>query len=374
MVYKISLGDRQWCPYAYGEVEDSSRIQRDSERIWVAVASGLSTRFELLDGKEVLYESLHRINDWDIISGLDGAILVLAKSSISDPPEVYSVFNGKLCQLSQHGAEMASLGVAAAHPIYCKAKDGTALDGLFITSKTGQQKKPWPTLVQPHGGPYWRTQIDLNPSGGYWAPWVAAAGYAILAPNYRGGSGRGDKFANAAIDGVGTVDYDDVISMVKAGITDGLIDADKVVIGGWSQGGFLSYLAVTRSDFTFRGAICGAGISDWDMMCMTSDVPAAQSELSGKAPWEEGALKTQHRRGSPIWHMKNVKTPILILHGEKDVRVPVTQAVAFLRGCLHYKIPCQMITYPRENHLIQERAHQIDILKRVKGFLDIHLS
>jgi dipeptidyl aminopeptidase/acylaminoacyl peptidase len=161
--------------------------------------------------------------------------------------------------------------------------------------------------------------------------------------------------------------------MVKAGISKGLIDETKVVIGGWSQGGFLSYLAVTRSDFSFRAAICGAGVVDWDMMSMTSDGYTFESELAGKAPWEEGSDSTQDRRGSPLWHMKNVKTPILILHGENDVRVPVSQAVAFHRGCLHHKIPCEMVIYPREPHFMQERLHRLDMLKRIRRFCDLHL-
>jgi len=173
---------------------------------------------------------------------------------------------------------------------------------------------------------------------------------------------------------MGTSDYDDVITLVKAGISKGLIDKDRVVIGGWSQGGFLSYLSVTRSDFQFKAAICGAGVTDWDLMSMTSDAPIFEAHLAGKAPWEDGSRKTQDRHGSPIWHMKDIKTPILILHGEKDVRVPASQAIAFHRGCLHHDIPCEMVIYPREGHSIKERNHRIDMLNRVRRIVDIHLS
>lgn len=172
---------------------------------------------------------------------------------------------------------------------------------------------------------------------------------------------------------MGTTDYEDVITLVKAGISRGLIDKDRVVIGGWSQGGFLSYLSVTRPDFQFKGAICGAGVTDWDLMSMTSDLPSFESQLAGKAPWEDGSRKTQNRQGSAIWHMDNINTPILILHGEKDVRVPTSQAIAFHRGCLHRKIPCEMVIYPREGHKIRERLHILDMLKRVRRFVDLHL-
>jgi dipeptidyl aminopeptidase/acylaminoacyl peptidase len=173
---------------------------------------------------------------------------------------------------------------------------------------------------------------------------------------------------------MGIVDYDDIISMVKAGISKGLIDEKNVIIGGWSQGGFLSYLAITRPDFSFRAAICGAGVVDWDLMTMTSDAYSFESELAGKAHSEEGSNSTQDRRGSPLWHMKDAKTPILILHGEADVRVPVSQAVAFHRGCLHHRIPCEMVIYPREPHFMQERLHLLDMLKRIRRFCDLYLS
>ena len=195
--------------------------------------------------------------------------------------------------------------------------------------------------------------------------------YHRLTPQYLG---HGDKYASAAEGGMGNLDYSDVITLVKAGITKGLIDPNRVVIGGWSQGGFLSYLSTTRSDFQFKAAICGAGVTDWDLMSMTSDLPSFESQLAGKAPWENGSRKSQNRHGSAIWHMEDIKTPILILHGEKDVRVPTSQAIAFHRGCLHHKIPCEMVIYPREGHLINERNHRIDMLKRVRRFVELHLG
>jgi dipeptidyl aminopeptidase/acylaminoacyl peptidase len=379
MVYKLSLDDRAWSKHAYGTTNDVAAIRLTGDSIWVQIQSGLSDQIHLLDSDKILYNEVHKIDTWDITFEEQHPVLTFSKSSLNCPIEIFSLKEGTLCQLSQHGAALAALEFGTAEPFYCKANDGTDLDGVFMTPQTTkddavEKASPWPTFVHVRGGPYWRVSISFDSVGYGWGPWLVSAGYAVLEPNYRGGSGHGDKFASAAIGGMGTDDYDDVISMVKAGISKGLIDEKKVVIGGWSQGGFLSYLAVTRSDFSFRAAICGAGVVDWDMMSMTSDVYTFESELAGKAPWEGGSDSTQDRRGSPLWHMKNVKTPILILHGENDVRVPVSQAVAFHRGCLHHKIPCEMVIYPREPHFMQERLHRLDMLKRIRRFCDLHLS
>ena len=110
------------------------------------------------------------------------------------------------------------------------------------------------------------------------------------------------------------------------------------------------------------------------MMIMTSDVPFFQADLAGAEPWMSNVRSTKARHGSPIWHMKDNKTPILILHGEKDVRVPLTQAIAFRRGCERLGIPFEMAVYPREGHAIVERNHRIDILKRVMKFVHANLS
>ena len=207
----------------------------------------------------------------------------------------------------------------------------------------------------------------------YWVPYLVSAGYTVLCPNYRGGSSHGDGYASQARRGMGTSDYDDVISLLKECISQGYVDKDRVAIGGCSQGGFLAFLAITRQDFHFKATICGAGVSDFDSLTMSSDAPWFEEQLAGKAPWGTSADNIKARYGSPIWHMKSVKTPVLILHGEEDTRVPISQSAAFHRGCLHYGVPCEFVTYPREGHVIKGKEHLIDMLKRIRRFCDLHI-
>ena len=112
---------------------------------------------------------------------------------------------------------------------------------------------------------------------------------------------------------------------------------------------------------------------DWEMLTMASGVPSAEEELAGGAPWDMDIDSFKTRHSSPIWHMKDIKTPILILHSEKDERGPVSQALVFYRGCLYHKYSCDMVLYPREPHAVAERLHRIDMLDRIKDFYDMHL-
>jgi dipeptidyl aminopeptidase/acylaminoacyl peptidase len=182
--------------------------------------------------------------------------------------------------------------------------------------------------------------------------------------NPRGGSGHGEKFAATVKGDVGGRDYEDVKAAVDAVIARGFADPDKLAIGGWSQGGFMAACAVTKTN-RFRAAIMGAGISDWETLVATSNVPGFERDLTGRAPWDE--VPSGQKIGySPIKFARNVRTPVLILHGEEDDRIPLGQAVGFYRALKENNVDTEFVIYPRERHAILERAHQLDLLTRVR--------
>jgi dipeptidyl aminopeptidase/acylaminoacyl peptidase len=225
-----------------------------------------------------------------------------------------------------------------------------------------------PTVVLVHGGPYGRWGHSFHLGWGDWAQWLALAGYAVLMPNPRGGMGHGERFAAAARGDVGGADYRDVMSAVDAAVERGIADPERLGIGGWSQGGFMTAWAVTQTR-RFRAGVMGAGVSDWGMMAATSDLPDFERDLGGSAPWD-GVGPHRHAELSPISFARAVTTPVLILHGQRDERVPLSQAIAFHRALRERDVPCQLVVYPREPHGIGERAHQVDLLKRVRAWYD----
>lgn len=389
-LHKVSLTDKTFSRVAFGQDNCCLGLAKSRDTVAVLVQSGLHDEIYGIQRGQVklLHRTMNAVAAFDVFLVEEHAIVAFTKGDGSHPEEVFSASSSfPPIQLSNHNSALAALNIAKAQPVYTTASDGYKLDGvLYLPSNHDSRDKPLPTVLLIHGGPYYRLSIGFAVCHYLEMPLLVSAGYAVLCPNYRGGSGRGQEHAAYARGGMGTVEYTDCIAVLQAGITEGVVDPARVAIGGWSQGGYMSYLATTRSDFTFRGAVCGAGVSDWDTFVMTSDAYWAEADLAGGAPWDVDADEggddqdskwirdTQGRRGSALWHMKNVKIPVLILHGEEDVRVPLSQAVAFYRGCLHNNVPVKMVTYPREGHGFTERKHVIDLWSRMQEFYDLHLN
>ncbi|HLZ63071.1 MAG TPA: S9 family peptidase [Ktedonosporobacter sp.] len=359
------------------------RLLQQEQHIAVMIGEGLESHLCHLDTKSGKIVTLLTGTDggkgvgygaWDVRSSKDGKIVVAVTRSTGDQP--WEVWAGKgeqeqiieIQPVSTHQEQLTGIVFGKQEPFYWTGSDGLELDGLLIRPPNATEGQSLPMVVLVHGGPYSRWGHGFNLHGLNWGQWLALAGYAVLMPNPRGGFGHGEKFAAAARGAVGMADYQDVMAAVDAAIERGIADPEKLGIGGWSQGGFMSAWAITQTQ-RFKAAVMGAGVSDWGMMVLTSDLPDFEQELGGSTPWD-GEEHRRHLELSPITFARNVKTPVLILHGEKDARVPLSQAIAFHRALRRHGIPAEFVTYPREPHGVSERMHLIDLLKRVRRWYD----
>lgn len=343
----------------------------------VVVADGLATRLEGLDpaggaASTVLLEAPGDVPALDLRSTADGSVvLALVLCADSGPPEVWAGPADRLRQLSDHHASWRDVRFAERVELSYAAADGTALDGVLLLPPDAGPG-PYPTVVLPHGGPYGRSARSLACHPLDWGQWLATAGFAVVLPNYRGGSGHGLAFAAAVRGDLGGAEWGDVLAILDAVVERGTADPDRLGIGGWSQGGFLTAWAVTQTD-RFRAAVMGAGVSDWRAMALTSDVPGFEGALSGGLPWD-GSDPAIALSRSPITLAARVTTPTLVLHGEDDHRVPVSQGTAFHRALQDTGVHVELVTYPREPHSVGERVHQLDVLRRVRDFYGRHLG
>jgi dipeptidyl aminopeptidase/acylaminoacyl peptidase len=342
------------------------------DRVVIGVAEGLDTRLEWCHPetgeREVLWRAEGEVACFDVGAG---PVVATAQCADRGPLEVWVGTPSSLRCVSDHHSVLRAVAIRTVEDFSFTSSDGWELDGVLIRPPAAGAG-PWPTIVLLHGGPYGRSGRHLHLGPLDWGQWLAAAGYAVLMPNYRGGLGRGQAFAASVRGDMGGAEWRDVLVAVDAAVDAGIADPERLGIGGWSQGGFLSAWAVTQTD-RFKAAVVGAGVTDWSMLSLTSDVPSFETALAGGTPWREESRRHGDAR-SPLVHAEAITTPLLILHGAGDERVPTTQGTGLHRALRGGSVPVELVTYPREPHSVRERAHQADILRRVRAWYDRWLT
>jgi dipeptidyl aminopeptidase/acylaminoacyl peptidase len=220
-------------------------------------------------------------------------------------------------------------------------------------------------VVLVHGGPTGRWADAFEP----WGQLLASRGYAVLYPNIRGSTGYGQAFVEANRGDWGGADFKDVMAGVDAMIASGVADPARLAIGGWSYGGYMAAWAITQTD-RFKAAVSGAPMSDLASEFGTEQGPAYDEWFYG-VPYErpDGFMKS-----SPITHVKNAKTPTLILQGDADVTDPIGQSQQLYRGLKRYGVECELVVYPREGHGLQEEKHLLDRLTRIVAWYERFLK
>lgn len=400
---------------AYGSIAGAENLVRVGNDILVFVQERMYDTLRLLDGDRTLFTRKRKLYAWTAAFTRDSDEIVLAvvQGWTNSPVEVYTctASSGAMVRLSDHGGRYHDKEEEFGRCTWltCKSLDGeeelecplliplsTTTSSDLSTSPTDPPKpptKPLPMIVLIHGGPYYRHTESFDPHYFLWAPLLLRAGYAVLIADYRGSSARGETWAAHARKSGGK-DYEDVIAQTNAAITQGWADKERLVVGGWSQGGFLTYLCSVRNGlhglgWSFAASIPGAGIVDGDTMTLTSDIGHWEAELLSPGPaWScNNRNMTSGRQTSALWELrgaleKGVRLPaMLMLHGEKDVRVPVEQARGMRRGLERCKRDgCEgvgewgLVVYPREGHMISERGHLVDMSQRVVGWVERHVG
>ncbi|KAF9446012.1 alpha/beta-hydrolase [Macrolepiota fuliginosa MF-IS2] len=296
----------------------------------------------------------------------------------------FSMSQGNLTKLSDHSKWLVEAPALHTEVIHWKTTDGTELSGLvrFPPGYTSSSCPSLPTLLFIHGGPYRRDIPDYMPYFCNWRELGAFAGYLTISPNYRGSQGRGHTFAASASAGIGVYDWPDCESMVDEVVKRGWADPERLGVAGWSHGGSLAAWGVTQSKTRYKAAVIGGGATDWEEMVMESGSPELEAAIGGISPWThpETSITTfvSERKTSPVHNVIGVNTAVLILHGERDERIPIGQAYGFYRGLKRFATPrgreaAQLVVYPREPHGFVERRHAQDVMERAVVHLKTYI-
>jgi dipeptidyl aminopeptidase/acylaminoacyl peptidase len=225
-----------------------------------------------------------------------------------------------------------------------------------------QPGRRYPCIVQIHGGPE-SAYLDGWLTGYVaWGELLAARGYVVFSPNYRGSVGRGVAYAKADHKDLGGREFEDVLDGIEYLAREGYVDKGRVGMGGFSYGGYFSALAATRYSEHFRAASMGAGIANWLSFTGTSDIPYENSMVH----WNLDVFKNMPLvwDRSPLAHVEKSQTALLISHGEKDERVPISQSWELYTAMKMLDKTVQFDIYPREPHGFLERNHQLQSINR----------
>ena len=294
--------------------------------------------------------------------------LAFVGQTATELPEVYLMRTGcRAERVTGFNNSFRTLGLIKPEFFRFPSFDKTEIEGALYRPKGLAEGKRAPLFVHVHGGP----TGAFGDSFDAWAQLLAARGYAVFCPNIRGSTGYGWSFLVKNRADWGGGDFKDVMAGVDHLIQRGIADPDRLAIGGWSYGGYMSAWAITQTP-RFKAAVVGACMSDLASEFGTEVIDTAQYDrwFNG-LPYEK--LDT-YIKSSPVTHVKNVRTPTLILHGENDTTDPIGQAQQFYRGLKHYGVKCEFVIYPREGHGNREEKHQIDVLQRVVRWSDTHLK
>ncbi len=268
----------------------------------------------------------------------------------------------------QNDALMAELQIAQSKEVAFKSKDGTDVHGL-LTYPVGYVKgTKVPLLLRIHGGPNGQDQHSFSVERQVFA----ANGYAVLAVNYRGSSGRGQKYSRSIFADWGHYEVEDLQAGVDHVIAMGVADPDRMGVGGWSYGGILTdYMIAT--DTRFKGATSGAGTA-FTVAFYGTDQYIIQYDYEIGPPWNPKAWETYVKISYPFLHADRIKTPTLFLGGERDFNVPVQGGQQMYQALRSLGVETQLIIYPNEFHGITRPSYVRDRYERYLAWYDKYVK
>jgi dipeptidyl aminopeptidase/acylaminoacyl peptidase len=284
--------------------------------------------------------------------------VIVRASTPERPHEVFAAEKDNLrCLTKQNDAFFAQIKLAPVEETKFKSKDGTEVHGFLVRPDGAAGKIP--ALLRPHGGPQsqYANEFDFEKQ------LFAANGYAVIMPNPRGSTGRGEKYAMGIFAAWGSVDVEDDLAAVNDAVARGIADPDRLGVGGWSYGGIsTNYIVATTT--RFKAATSGASISNVIAGFGTDQyIRDYENELG--FPWTNP--ETWARLSYPFLHADRIKTPTLFLCGQNDFNVPLLNTEQMYQALRSLGIPTELVIYPGQFHGLKKPSYIID---RYKRYLD----
>jgi len=297
-----------------------------------------------------------------------GGQLVVLETSPHQPPEISAVEGGGLRRLTRANDErLKTIALGRVERFQATSRDGTVVDG-FLTLPPGHAPgRRLPAILRIHGGPadQYSTAFELE-----WQV-LAARGYAVIAANPRGSTGRGTAYSRAIWADWGNKDYEDVMAVVDHVVSTGVADPDRLGVGGWSYGGILTNVVVSKTS-RFKAAVSGASMAN-HLAGFGTDHYQYEWEVELGLPWK--ARELWLRLSSPFFDVERIETPILFLCGAEDVNVPTLATEQMYQAVRRVnRVPTELVIYPDQWHSIETPSYQVDRFRRYLAWYDRFLK
>jgi dipeptidyl aminopeptidase/acylaminoacyl peptidase len=295
--------------------------------------------------------------------------LVVIRDDYDLPPEIAVVGPGAdevLVSLAHPGTDYVRSVAGSAENVTWTAPDGTLIEGI-VCRPSGAG--PFPLVLHVHGGPIgaYQRRWGMRDEA---VPLLVARGYAVLLPNPRGSSGRGQEFAAAVVGDMGGADTYDYLSGIDAMVERGIADPARIGTMGVSYGGFMSAWLVTQ-DQRFKAAVAGSPVTEWYSFTFTTNIPRWGLWFLADAD-PEGTGSQVHTR-SPVLHASKARTPTLLTAGAKDRCTPAGQAREFYQALTGHGVDSELVIYPAEGHGVSRFPAVTDYLTRIVTWFEKYM-
>ncbi|WP_213805332.1 S9 family peptidase [Granulicella sp. dw_53] len=299
----------------------------------------------------------------------DGSFLFSHQDSTHAPNLYLLSASGAVKQITHtESPVLTSSPLPGSQLVTYKSFDGRMISALVWVPFNLKRDGTAPVVVMPHGGPTAQTVDSFSPR----AILLVSRGYVVIAPNVRGSTGYGMEFQKANYQDLGGADLKDEIAGVDFLKATGLIDAKKVGIWGGSYGGFMTLMAIGKTPEVWAAAVDEYGILDWYTMLEHEE--ASLQEYEKTLLGDPVKDKAVYEGASPLKYIRSERAPLLVLQGERDIRVPKEEAEQVVAILKKEGKTVEAVYYPEEGHGFIKRENQVDELTRSVAWFDRYLK
>lgn len=302
----------------------------------------------------------------------DGRLHVVKSSGAAHPPQwtLFDEHDGRLVLLGKSYPDLEGAGLVPSRETFMTARDGKEISA-FLTIPKDRDPRELPLIVFPHGGPASQGRDGFN----YWTQWFVSRGWAVLAPRFRGTEGYGDELLRAGFQRGGLEMQDDVTDAVQWAIRSGLANAHRICIVGSGYGGYAALMGAVKTPDLYRCAVSLGGVTDLPQVVSDSRWYLNQKsvvELRIGSWWND---RERLRDTSPVFHAKEIRTPLLLMHGAMDRAVPVSHGRAMAEALKAANIATyRYVELSFADERLSREQDRIHVLKELEQFLTTYLD